>query len=150
MRIKQSTVRDDDETAPNCAQAEQFSFDVDAPGIVKVSNESHENPADHQYTVAIDDVTRDLMACTYLQHVHRNAYCKHMAAVETATDDGTLDAFLSEDDDDAEPDNCDCDGLNGFPCWPCVRTERTELPNEPPLQLFLSMARQLTVTDIIT
>ena len=67
-----------------------------------------------------------------------------MAAVETATDDGTLDASPS-DDDDAEPD--DCDGLDDFPCWPCVRTGRKELPNEPPLQPFVSMTRQWTVSE---
>ncbi|SIR89579.1 SWIM zinc finger [Haladaptatus litoreus] len=79
------------------------------------------------YAVSID-VTNELMACTCPHHVHRNAYCKHMAAVENATDDGSLTAFPS-DDDDAEPEDCDCDGLNGFPCWPCVRTGRKELPN---------------------
>ncbi|MFH5802078.1 SWIM zinc finger family protein [Haladaptatus sp. CMAA 1911] len=42
----------------------------------------------------------DVIACTCPHHVHRNAYCKHMAAVETATDDGTLDAFPSEDNDE--------------------------------------------------
>ncbi|WP_458208785.1 SWIM zinc finger family protein [Haladaptatus sp. NG-SE-30] len=68
------------------------------------------------------------MACTCPHHVHRNAFCKHMAAVENATDDGTFDAFPSEDDD-AEPDDCDCDGLGDFPCWPCVRTGRKELSN---------------------
>ncbi|WP_227379678.1 SWIM zinc finger family protein [Haladaptatus halobius] len=78
--------------------------------------ESHENPAAHQYVVSIDDVTDELMACTCPHHVHRTGYCKHMAAVENATDDGTLDAFPSEDEDDAEPAGCDCDGLNGFPC----------------------------------
>ncbi|GAA0242405.1 hypothetical protein ACFFQF_19925 [Haladaptatus pallidirubidus] len=52
-----------------------------------------------------------------------------LAAVETATDDGTLTAFPSEDDDDAEPEDCDCDGLGDFPCWPCMQTGRTELPN---------------------
>ncbi|MFH5845236.1 hypothetical protein [Haladaptatus sp. CMAA 1909] len=52
-----------------------------------------------------------------------------MAAVETATDDGTFNAFPSKDDDDAEPEECDCDGLGDFPCWPCVRTGRKELPN---------------------
>ncbi|WP_245800097.1 hypothetical protein [Haladaptatus litoreus] len=56
-------------------------------------------------------MTEDLMACTCPHHVHRNAFCKHMAAVETATDHGTLDAFSSEGEDDAEPDDCDCDGL---------------------------------------
>ncbi len=79
--------------------------------------------------VSMDDVTEDLMACTCPHHDHRNALCKHMAAVESATDDRTLDAFPSENDNDAEPDNCDCDGLGGFPCWPCVRTGREELPN---------------------
>ena len=53
-----------------------------------------------------------------------------MAAVETATDDGTLDAFPSKDsEDETEPAECDCDGLGGFLCWPCVRTGRKELLN---------------------
>ncbi len=39
-----------------------------------------------------------------------------MAAVETATDDGTLDIFPSEDEDNAELEDCDCDDLSGFPC----------------------------------
>ncbi|WP_227377821.1 SWIM zinc finger family protein [Haladaptatus halobius] len=70
------------------------------------------------------------MACTCPHHVHRDAYCKHMAAVENATDDGTLEAFLLEDsEDDADPEDCDCAGLGEFPCWPCVRTERKTLPN---------------------
>jgi hypothetical protein len=56
-----------------------------------------------------------------------------MTAVETATDDGTHDAFPSEDDetdeDDAEPEECDCDGLGDFLCWPCVRPGCEALPN---------------------
>ncbi|SIR94892.1 hypothetical protein SAMN05421858_4771 [Haladaptatus litoreus] len=52
-----------------------------------------------------------------------------LAAVENAIDDGTLDAFPSEDDNDTEPDNCDCDGLGDFPCWPCVRAGQKELPD---------------------
>ncbi|WP_227377842.1 hypothetical protein [Haladaptatus halobius] len=47
----------------------------------------------HLYVVILDAVTYDLMACTCPHHVHRTAYCKHMTVVETATDDGTLDAF---------------------------------------------------------
>ncbi|EFW91145.1 SWIM zinc finger domain protein [Haladaptatus paucihalophilus DX253] len=129
MSTKTPSELEADETAQKRVQWEQFSFDVDAPGLLTVTNESHENPADHQYTVSIDDVTDELMACTCPHHAHRNAFCKHMAAVETAIDDGTLDAFPSEDDDETEPDDCDCDHLGGFPCWPCVRTGRKELPN---------------------
>ncbi|WP_227379540.1 SWIM zinc finger family protein [Haladaptatus halobius] len=69
------------------------------------------------------------MACTCPHHIHRNASCKHMAAVENATDDETLEAFPSEDEGDAGPEDCDCDGLDSFPCWPCVQTGRKELPN---------------------
>ena len=129
MSTKTPSELEADETAQKRAQWEQFSFDVDAPGLVGVTNESHENPVDHQYTVSIDDMTKELMACTCPHHVHRNAFCKYMAAVENAIDDGTLDAFSSEDDNDAEPEDCDCDGLGDFPCWPCVRTGRKELPN---------------------
>jgi hypothetical protein len=45
-----------------------------------------------------------------------------MAAVENTTDDGTLNAFPSEDKDDVEPEDCECDGLGDFSCWPCMRT----------------------------
>ncbi|ODR80044.1 hypothetical protein BG842_02980 [Haladaptatus sp. W1] len=128
MSTKTPSELEADETAQKRAQWEQFSFDVDAPGLIEVTNESHENPADHQYVVSIDDVTEELMACTCPHHVHRNAFCKHMAAVEDATDDGTLDAFPPEDNE-TEPEDCDCDGLGDFPCWPCVRTGRKEPPN---------------------
>ncbi|WP_190303823.1 hypothetical protein [Haladaptatus sp. R4] len=64
------------ETAQKRAQAEQFAFDVDALGLIEVTNESHENPT-HQYTVSIDDVTEELIACTCPNHAHRNALQTH-------------------------------------------------------------------------
>ncbi len=52
------------------------------------------------------------MACTCPHHIHRNEFCKHMAAVDNATVYKTLTTFPSKDDkDDAEPNDCDCDGL---------------------------------------
>ncbi|WP_458190205.1 SWIM zinc finger family protein [Haladaptatus sp. NG-WS-4] len=98
MSTKQSAALEADETAQKRAQAEQFSFDVDAPGLIEVTNENHEKPTEHQYVVSIDDVTDELMACTCPHHIHRNAYCKHMAAVENATEDGTLEAISSDDE----------------------------------------------------
>jgi hypothetical protein len=42
-----------------------------------------------------------------------------------------LDAFPSEDDEnDFEPEDCDCEDLAGFSCWPCVRTGRKELTSD--------------------
>ncbi len=70
------------------------------------------------------------MACLCPHRVLRTPYCKHMATVENATDDGKLDAFPSKDNEDnPEIEACNCDGLGGFPCWPCVRAGRKELPN---------------------
>ncbi|GAA0242569.1 SWIM zinc finger family protein [Haladaptatus pallidirubidus] len=96
--------------------------------MVEVTNQSHEKPVEHQYTVSIDDGTDDLMTCTCPHHVHRAAYCKHMAAVENATDDGTLDAFPSDDDetDKRETAECDCDGL----VWLRVLAVRAGRPQE--------------------
>jgi hypothetical protein len=65
--------------------------------------------------------------CPY--YVHPNAVCKHMATVENATDDNTLNTFPSEGDNDVEPEDCECDSLGGFSCRSCVRTGRNELPN---------------------
>ena len=107
-------------TAQQRIQTDSFSIDVDVPGLVDVTNESYENPAEHQYVVSLDDA----MACACPHYVHRNAFCKHRAAVENTTDEGTLEAFPSEDnEDDVESEDCDCEGLNDFPCWPCVRME---------------------------
>ena len=117
--------------------------------MVDITNESHEHPAAHQYTVSIDDVNEDLIACTCPHHVHRNVFNKQLAGIENAMRDGSLEAFPSEDEDDTEPEDCDCDGLGDFPCWPCVRIGRKELPNEPPLQLFVSMTRQVMFSDIL-
>ena len=99
MSTKSPAELEADETAQKRAQWEQFSFRVEAPGMVEVTNESHDNPEEHQYVVTLDDVTEDAMACTCPHHVHRSVFCKHMAAVATATDDGTLTAFPSEEDD---------------------------------------------------
>lgn len=91
MSTKSPAELEADETVQKRAQWEQFSFRVEAPGMVEVTTESHDNPAAHQYVVTLDDVTGELLACTCLHYVHRNAFCKHMAAVDTATDDDTLD-----------------------------------------------------------
>ncbi|WP_227379570.1 SWIM zinc finger family protein [Haladaptatus halobius] len=74
-------------------------------------------------------MTEELMACMCPHHVHHNAFCKHMAAVENTTDDGTFEAFPSGDDDDSEPEDSDSVGLNGFPCRECVREGRKVSPN---------------------
>ncbi|WP_266082588.1 hypothetical protein [Haladaptatus caseinilyticus] len=46
-----------------------------------------------------------------------------MTVIENATDDRTLDAFPAEDNE-TDTEDCDCEGLGDFPCWPCVRTRR--------------------------
>ncbi|MFH5801785.1 SWIM zinc finger family protein [Haladaptatus sp. CMAA 1911] len=84
-RINHSAALEADETAQNRAQADQFAFNVDAPGFVEVTNESYDKPADHQYTVSINGVTEELIACTCSHYVHCDAFCKHRAAIENAS-----------------------------------------------------------------
>jgi hypothetical protein len=47
---------DPDETAQQRARVEQFSYNIDAPRLIQVTNKSYENPAAHQYTISIDDM----------------------------------------------------------------------------------------------
>jgi hypothetical protein len=84
-----------------------------APEMVKVTNESHEKPAEHQNTASIDDVAYELMACTCPHHVHCTPCCTHVAAVETATVDGTLTAFQSDNGETDEHETAEYD-CNGF------------------------------------
>jgi hypothetical protein len=44
MSTKQSAARDATETAQKRAQADQFAFDVNAPGLIEVTTETHEPP----------------------------------------------------------------------------------------------------------
>ncbi len=55
MRTKPSAGLEADETALQRAQAEQFGFRVEAPGIVEVTNESNENPTEYQHIVNLVD-----------------------------------------------------------------------------------------------
>ncbi|WP_227378089.1 SWIM zinc finger family protein [Haladaptatus halobius] len=109
--------------------------------MVDVTNESHDNPAEHHNVVTLDDVTGDAMTCTCPHHVHCNAVCKHMAAVENAIDEGTLETFLSNDDetdeDDVETTECDCDGLGGSLARHCITRPRpTSQAFEPTVRVF--------------
>ena len=64
MSTKSSSELGADETAQKRALAEQFGFHVEVPGMVDVTNESHENPAANHYVVTLDDVAGDAIACT--------------------------------------------------------------------------------------
>ena len=57
--------------------------------MVDITNESHVNPAVHQYTVSIDDAINVTDGLHLPAPRPPDAFCKHVAAVENATDDGT-------------------------------------------------------------
>lgn len=46
----------------------------------------------------LDTETGNVLTCTCPRHVHWSAFCKHMAAVEDATADSSLDAVPADDD----------------------------------------------------
>jgi hypothetical protein len=122
------------------AQYEAFEFAISDGGVV-VQNCSHENPADHEYLVTIEDGLP--AACECPADAHFDGACKHRVAV--AIREPVLDAAVAgtvaadggtttEDgrgpevpDDDSD---CDCEQLrDDFPCWECVRTGQRNLPD---------------------
>ncbi|WP_266082004.1 hypothetical protein [Haladaptatus caseinilyticus] len=69
---------------------------LEITGLIDGINKSNDNPNEYQYVVTPDHVTEDEIAYICPHYVHCNAGCKHMAAVEPETDDGTHEAFPSE------------------------------------------------------
>jgi hypothetical protein len=135
-------VLDADEQVEKRAQWEAFEFALLGDGDVEVTNGSHEDADDHTYTVHVEaGIPAD---CTCPAWEFQPGACKHMVAVairepvlEAATEDRpvradggvTLESFVTDRDDDSP--ECDCDELSGdFPCWPCVRDGRRDLPGE--------------------
>lgn len=122
------------------AQYEAFEFTISDDGVV-VRNCSHENPADHEYSVTIEEGLPAECECP--ADARFDGACKHRVAVAirepvldaavagtvaadggTATEDGCHDKVADDDSD------CDCDDFrDGFPCWECVRTGRRDLPD---------------------
>lgn len=138
-------VLDADEQVQKRAQWEAFEFALLDDGDVEVANGSHEDADDHTYTVHIEGgIPSD---CTCPAWEYQPGACKHMVAVairepvlEAASreqpvrvDGGvTVEDFGADDSDDDRPEcDCDCGELSGdFPCWPCVRDGRRDLPGE--------------------
>ncbi|MDS0301364.1 SWIM zinc finger domain-containing protein [Halogeometricum sp. S1BR25-6] len=118
------------------AQYEAFAFSV-LDGDIRVRNESHENPATHEYLVTV--VNGIPATCECPADAAYEGPCKHRVAiairprilelvtkVQVVADGGTR---ATDHYEPAESDQCECDKLDdGFPCWDCVRTGRKTLP----------------------
>ena len=110
-----------DATTEKRAQYEAFQFALENTGSVRVRNESHADPSDHEYSV---DVRADgtPTACTCPAYEHYDGACKHMVAV--AIREPVHDA-AAVSDDEADDTTEDGDGDN-----PCVADcERCPGPN---------------------
>lgn len=127
------------------AQYEAFDFELEAPGLMTVRNESHENADEHSYRVNVEDGIP--VACECPSDTYHDGACKHRVAVairepvleaateyerteesEVATDGGTTversaaNASAQEQHDNERPANCDClPTFEDLPCWPCYR-----------------------------
>lgn len=130
------------------AQYEAFAFSI-AGDCVRVRNESHADPDDHEYLVTVDGTTPT--RCTCPADEHFEGACKHRVAVAirvpvreaastaatraVATDGGVARAQTTIEDvgaldeaDDEEDDECE-DCLEDCPCWECFRTGKREFPD---------------------
>lgn len=122
------------------AQYEAFAFSL-LDGDIRVRNESHCNPANHEYRVTVGDGIPTACQCpadaTYAEP------CKHRVAVAirprildiAMTMQVVTDGGIGTDDDDHPADHsgggestqCDCDELaDDFPCWAWVQAGRRD------------------------
>jgi len=125
-----------DKTAKR-AQWEAFEFTLLEDGDVTVVNGSYDKPEEHSYTIHCEgNIPTD---CTCPAWEYQEGACKHMLAVAirkpvlnavTAKPTRADGGAVVEDREtiDSEDEECECDDLGGFPCWPCVRDGRRELP----------------------
>ncbi|MDG5778321.1 SWIM zinc finger family protein [Haloarculaceae archaeon H-GB2-1] len=128
------------------AQYEAFAFTYTPDGrAIRVRNESHADPDEHEYRVDIEDGVPT--SCTCPADEQFDGACKHRVAVairprildslqrarraqqSLRADGGCLGtnsaAATSPSSDDA--DECSA-CIGAFPCWDCYRTGRRELP----------------------
>lgn len=61
------------------AQYEAFDFELAAPGLVTVRNESHANADEHSYRVNVEDSVP--IACECPADMYHESACKHRVAV---------------------------------------------------------------------
>lgn len=132
---------DADATIEKRASWEAFEFTLLDSGEVEVVNSSHEEPAEHTYTVSVEGGIP--FNCTCPAWEYQDGSCKHMVAVaireplleavsaeQTLKADGGVTVEAGEaDHSDERPDDCDCSPLfEELPCWPCYR-DGFEEPN---------------------
>lgn len=122
---EKSIVGEADPKAIKRAQWETFEFTMEAPGMVRVSNESHEDGKDHSYLVNIETDTPVACECPAFEYGDGSA-CKHIVAV--AIREPVLLAVQRElvTDGGEDPDSCKngqtgCCGPegDGLPCFEC-------------------------------
>ena len=119
-----SIVNDADQKTVKRAQWEAFEFDLEAPGLIRVSNGSYENPEGHSYLVNVE--TETPVACECKAFEYSDGPCKHMVAV--AIREPVLKAAQAEllPDGGSGPETCKngqegCCGPDAedLPCFDC-------------------------------
>ncbi|MFC7231625.1 SWIM zinc finger family protein [Saliphagus sp. GCM10025308] len=123
------------------AQYEAFEYTLVPEGVL-VRNASHETPADHEYTVTIENGVPTHCECPADEYYE--GACKHRVSIairrpliQAVTDqqliaDGGIPAESQEpeqahESENDEPTECVCADLSSLPCWECVRTGRKSL-----------------------
>jgi hypothetical protein len=128
---------------------EAFEFTIVGPHLVEVTNASYGFlKDDHSYTVGVEmrdgravPAECDCPADQYNEQYH----CKHQVSLAVVGGEPVLTASTQYEPSSTTPltesetladklansDDCDCRHLSdNFPCWPCVRDGRRELPGD--------------------
>jgi hypothetical protein len=133
-------VLDADATIEKRASWEGFEFTLLGEGDVEVVNCSHNEPAEHTYTVHVErGIPSD---CTCPAFEYQDGACKHMVAIAirepileavsaepaTRADGGVTVEADGRNHSNERPEDCECIEIGDLPCWLCYR-DGFEEPN---------------------
>lgn len=111
------------------AEWEALEFEMEAPGIVRVINGSHETPEDHSYLVNVEN---DIpVACECPAFEYSDGPCKHIVAITIREPVLKAAQAVGIPDGGQDMDTCrngqtGCGGPNGddLPCFGCFQSQK--------------------------
>lgn len=129
--VKNEVVESADKKVVKRAQWESFSFSLEAPGIVRATNESHGEGSDHSYLVNVE--TDIPVACECKAFEYQEGPCKHMVAVAICEPvlmaaQAELVADGGKDMETCQNGQTGCCGPDGdnLPCFECYRKKNSQ------------------------
>lgn len=122
---KRQLIANADSRTLSRAQFEAFSFSLEAPGMVRVTNGSYANPENHSYRVNVENGLP--VACECPAFHYQDGLCKHCLAclIREPVLKAANGPIMTDGGSSCPHDHLTCEGIDSpkefpelcFPCW---------------------------------